>query len=254
RARDALMKADRGKAVPAVLDRHRAEPSCLVHHDPGKRPRIGSAGILQGPEPVAVRDRLAFDHLDTLVHTPPPTCRGPDGSASGHRASPFRDRRAGLHSDILCPTCAPSCCAREMQMKITQITRRDVVDAIRAEKINWAGRLEEPEFLARLFDLVNLPSGDTRFEDAAGDIWQHRVRNLDWEDHWVFFDDRFHLLDGDDEVFLRFLCESRGRGSRASRSMWGVTSESWRFQGSPLLASPSPVPTLATWRNRSRGW
>lgn len=93
-------------------------------------------------------------------------------------------------------------------MEITQITRRDIVDALVVEKVNWAGRMEEPQFLARLFNLSSLPSTDPRFRDAAGDIWQHRVMNNDWEDNWVFYDRRFNLLNADDEVFLRFLCET----------------------------------------------
>lgn len=93
-------------------------------------------------------------------------------------------------------------------MQITQITRRDVVDAIAAEKIIWSGRLEEQEFLSRLFNLSTLPSTDDRFNDAAGDIWQHRVNNLDWDDDWIFYDGRFSLMNGDDENFLGFLCET----------------------------------------------
>lgn len=77
-----------------------------------------------------------------------------------------------------------------------------------AEKINWSGRLEEPEFLARLFDLQSLPSHDHRYPNAAGDIGQHRVNNYDWDDDWVFYDERFNLLNGDDEILLRFLCET----------------------------------------------
>lgn len=93
-------------------------------------------------------------------------------------------------------------------MKISQLTRRDIIDSMLAEKVNWCGRLEEPEFLSRLFDLQSLPSTDGRFDNAAGDIWQHRVNNYDWDDDWVFYDDRFNLMNGDDEVFLRFLCEA----------------------------------------------
>lgn len=93
-------------------------------------------------------------------------------------------------------------------MKISQITRRDVVDAIAVEHIAWAGRLEEAEFLSRLFNLSSLPSEDSRFEDAAGDIWQHRVNNFDWDEDWVFYDRRFNLMGGDDETFLAFLCET----------------------------------------------
>jgi len=93
-------------------------------------------------------------------------------------------------------------------MKISQLTRRDIIDSMLAEKVNWSGRLEEPEFLARLFELQSLPSTDDRFKDAAGDIWQHRVNNFDWDDDWVFYDRRFNLIGADDEVFLRFLCET----------------------------------------------
>lgn len=51
-------------------------------------------------------------------------------------------------------------------------------------------------------------STDFRFEDAAGDIRQHRVNNpQDWDDDWVFHDERFHVLHADDELFVRFLAE-----------------------------------------------
>jgi hypothetical protein len=94
-------------------------------------------------------------------------------------------------------------------VKISEITRRDIVDAIQVEKINWSGRMDETSFLSRLYDLTNLPSTDSRFRNAESDIWQHRINNpLDWEDDWVFYDSRFDLKNGDDEVFLRFLCET----------------------------------------------
>lgn len=93
-------------------------------------------------------------------------------------------------------------------MKITPVTRRDIIDALVAESVSWSGRLDEPEFLSRLFDLTSLPSTDHRFKDAAGDIWKHRVINSDWNEDWIFYDGRFNLLHADDEVFLRFLCET----------------------------------------------
>ncbi len=91
---------------------------------------------------------------------------------------------------------------------ISEITRRNIFDALRVQRVNWAGRLDEPDFLARIFDLEQMPSLDSRFESVKGDIWQHRINNpTDWDDDWVFTDDRFDLLRGDDEIFLRFLCE-----------------------------------------------
>lgn len=68
--------------------------------------------------------------------------------------------------------------------------------------------MEEPEFLSRLFNLASLPSRYHRFRDAGGDIWQHRVNNYDGDDDWVFYDPRFNLMNGDDETFLAFLCET----------------------------------------------
>lgn len=92
-------------------------------------------------------------------------------------------------------------------MKILEVTRRDIFDAILVEGVRWSGRLEEPDFLSRIFDLQQLPSYDSRYDDASGDIWQHRVNNDDWENDWIFHDARFNLLRTDDGIFLRFLCE-----------------------------------------------
>lgn len=95
-----------------------------------------------------------------------------------------------------------------MSNKITQITRRNIFDFIQVEGFWWSGRLEESDFLSRIFDLENMNSTDDRFPNAAGDIWQHRVNNPnDWADNWIFSDSRFNLLGCDDSLFLNFLCE-----------------------------------------------
>ncbi|WP_374343032.1 abortive infection family protein [Azonexus sp.] len=94
-------------------------------------------------------------------------------------------------------------------MKISEATRRDLIDSLLLEKVHWSGRLEEPDFLARIFDVNSMPSRDNRFSSAYRDIWQHRVNNPDdWGDDWVFYDPRFDLLHADDELFLNFLCET----------------------------------------------
>jgi len=90
---------------------------------------------------------------------------------------------------------------------ITEITRRDIRRALQRESLAWYGELEETEFLNRIYNLSSLPSTDSRFKDAERDIWQHRVNNDDWDDWWVFSDDRFQLEKGPDEVLLRFLAE-----------------------------------------------
>jgi hypothetical protein len=92
--------------------------------------------------------------------------------------------------------------------KITSITRRNIFDFIQVEGYWWAGRLEEIDFLSRVFELDKIASSDSRFPNAAGDIWQHRVNNPnDWEDNWIFTDTRFNLLHCDDSIFINFLCE-----------------------------------------------
>lgn len=91
---------------------------------------------------------------------------------------------------------------------ITDVTRREIIDRLSAGNLSWSGRLQEDEFLARLYDLESLPSKDHRYKTAAGDIWKHRVVNDDGSADWVFYDDRFNLLRCPDGEFLRFLCET----------------------------------------------
>jgi hypothetical protein len=97
---------------------------------------------------------------------------------------------------------------KELSHEITIVTRRAIADYLAGSNIRWSGRLSEPEFLARLYDLQNVPSTDYRFSTAAGDIFQHRVRNDDWNADWVFYDARFNLLHAADEDFLRFLADT----------------------------------------------
>lgn len=96
---------------------------------------------------------------------------------------------------------------RVQEFSIPRQVRINIFDGMRLENIDWSGRLDDVDFLSRLYDLQKLPSGDIRFKDAAGDIWQHCVNNDDWERDWVYSDQRFQLIDGPADVFLRFLCE-----------------------------------------------
>lgn len=91
---------------------------------------------------------------------------------------------------------------------ITEITRRAIVDELVLGRVAWEGRLTEPDFLARIYPMDTLPSYDGRFSSAYRDVYQHQVNNRDWDDYWVFADQRFELAAGPDEVFLRFLAET----------------------------------------------
>ena len=93
--------------------------------------------------------------------------------------------------------------------EISEVTRRSIFDFLTTSERHWSGRLEEDDFLARLYDLTALPSNDPRATNAAADIHQHRINwRDDWPDDWVFYDSRFNLLRASDEVFLRFLSET----------------------------------------------
>lgn len=103
--------------------------------------------------------------------------------------------------------------------RISEITKRDILDLFKfgldisvfweTERVryNYFGRLEEIEFLKRIYKLKSMPSLDSRFSDAEGDIWQHTINNDDYPFCWVFEDERFQLKNGDDEVYLKFICE-----------------------------------------------
>jgi AbiJ N-terminal domain 3/Abortive infection C-terminus len=90
---------------------------------------------------------------------------------------------------------------------IPRRTRKNLFDLLALENVYWFGRLDDVEFLRRVFELTDLPSEDGRFHDAEGDVWQHRVNNSDWPDDWIFTDRRFDLLGCPDELFLRFIAE-----------------------------------------------
>lgn len=73
--------------------------------------------------------------------------------------------------------------------------------------IAWWGEIDEIKFLQRIYDLKELPSSDSRYDDAEGDIRQHRYANDDWENDWIFGDERFGLQTSD-KALLKFLTET----------------------------------------------
>jgi len=133
--------------------------------------------------------------------------------------------------------------------QITEVTRRDIFDVLENGftntknehslvssfstdgeenkiKIQYWGRLNEVEFLKRLYNLRELPSYDNRFKDAEGEIWQHTVNNDDYPLEWVFEDERFFLSDGnDDEFLLKFLCEIFHPTVRCEEQDWNLLLE-----------------------------
>ena len=116
--------------------------------------------------------------------------------------------------------------------KITEVTKRDIRDVFcggfdvlelfETKKATYIyyGRLTEVDFLKKIYPIDTMPSTDSRFPNAGADIWQHTVNNDDWEPDWIFDDDRFGLLKGDDETFLNFICAVFHPENRYEQGYW----------------------------------
>jgi hypothetical protein len=64
-------------------------------------------------------------------------------------------------------------------MRISENTRRDIIDELKISKITWHGRLNDIDFLMRIFPLQTMPSSDGRFKNMCEDIKQHRINFSD---------------------------------------------------------------------------
>lgn len=140
----------------------------------------------------------------------------------------------------------------ESKRSITEFTRRAIFDILKFSKFAWWGRLSEPDFLGRIFDLPNLPSYDGRFKSMDGDIKQHRERGSDWNDDWIFTDNRLNLIGTADNVFLKFICETvhpvvRPEISEAKTLVENfneaLAADGWELvEGNPISGKPTFVP------------
>ena len=121
-----------------------------------------------------------------------------------------------------------------MMNKITSITRKKIFNllsngyaesAILGEDVritfNFYGMLSCVEFLTRLYSLKDMPSKDSRLNNAEEDIYRHTILNPnDYPEDWLFTDDRFPLCNGTDEQLLGFLCEIFNPEVRDEQSYW----------------------------------
>ena len=119
--------------------------------------------------------------------------------------------------------------------RITNLTRRDIKDTLVCGfdsdfgipsihySFNFWGRLTTVDFMNRLYPLKELPSTDSRYENAERDIYVHTVTNpLDYPEDWPFSDDRFPIANGSDEDLLSFLCEVFHPEVRDEKSHWKI--------------------------------
>lgn len=117
--------------------------------------------------------------------------------------------------------------------KISEVTKRDIKDIFgngieidefldtRTLKYYFCGRLNEVEFLSRLFNLKEIPSLDTRYKNAEEEISHHSF-NDDYSYDWIFCDRRFGLMSCNDEDYLRFICEIFHPAVRKEDGEWNI--------------------------------
>jgi hypothetical protein len=92
--------------------------------------------------------------------------------------------------------------------KITKETRLEIADAILSKGLAYQGKVNQADFLNRLYDLKSMRSTDSRpdYDNAYKDIHQHADRNPgDWAEDWVFTDERLNLSYCPDEDYTKFL-------------------------------------------------
>jgi AbiJ N-terminal domain 3/TIR domain len=89
-------------------------------------------------------------------------------------------------------------------IRITEVTRRGIIDALLLRPQSFHGKMEYTDFLRRVWNLSSLPSTDPRFENAESDIWQHTVNNADWTEEYLLLD-YLNLKECGDKTFLKFL-------------------------------------------------
>jgi hypothetical protein len=89
-------------------------------------------------------------------------------------------------------------------MEISEVTRRDIADYLILKDAPFHGRLDLVSFLKRIWNLSAMPSTDSRFQNAEGDIWQHMINNSDWDLNYLLYD-YLELLTCDDETFIKFI-------------------------------------------------
>ena len=91
-------------------------------------------------------------------------------------------------------------------MKLTINLKREILKQVLGQN-NPFGEQEGIRnimfFLERIWELDKMPSTDSRYKDAYGDIQQHIVNNNDWTYEYLF-EERLNVL-SDDKTFKKFL-------------------------------------------------
>ena len=99
---------------------------------------------------------------------------------------------------------------RAKQRTISEITRRDIFDMLTLDGIDWAGRLEESDFLALIRGTSPTCARRmvaSRTQPATSGSTASIIRRIGSRTTGIFTDSRFDPMYGDDDTLLRFLAE-----------------------------------------------
>ncbi|MFW1859388.1 hypothetical protein [Acinetobacter defluvii] len=91
-------------------------------------------------------------------------------------------------------------------MKNFQLKRNlklEILRLLAKHEIKIFKKIEPIVFFDEILDLKNLPSTDSRYKDARGDLIQHYINNNDWELDYILLE-RFNFIDSDD-IFIGLL-------------------------------------------------
>ncbi len=85
--------------------------------------------------------------------------------------------------------------------------KEKIVTAILAQS-NYLGKFSLDSgilsFSNKIWELRQMPSTDGRFNNAYDDAYQHLINNSDWSDEY-FFIDRLNLINGENDLFIKFI-------------------------------------------------
>lgn len=91
--------------------------------------------------------------------------------------------------------------SQENKKEIFNILIKSQTDFLGDQHNNWINN--NFEFLKSIWDISTMPSEDSRYPNASGDIYQHMINNDDWDLEYLFTV-RLKIYE-DNEVFIKFI-------------------------------------------------
>lgn len=103
-------------------------------------------------------------------------------------------------------------------MQINNEIRKKIVQHILSQK-GFLGNYYDNSlliFLNEIWTLKNIPSSDKYYSDIEGEIYQHMINNDDWTFEHLFFE-RLNIINGPEEIFIKFIEKMVHPETRTSR-------------------------------------